>query len=199
MIINPGELKERITVLEFIKNGNAYTWGQISLICAKTEQLSGSNLFSQIGIGAKSYKFIIRKKNNLTLHNAFGWKGKHCFLTDIIEIDRMYYEVAAALIEPRTCSIERTGEPVLNELNRPFYSEDTTVTFPGCLTEKYLGHTQGKPMAFTETKLVLVTPKVIELTVGELVTIGNTAYEVLIPHILDDYKNEYEIMAKEDA
>jgi hypothetical protein len=197
--MNPGEFKDKLSVLGLKQTGNTYAWESTSGLWAKAEQLNGNNLFSKVGLGAKSIKFTIRKKSDLTLHNAFGWQGKHCFLTDIIEKDRMYYEVAAALIEPRTCSVERTGEPVLNELNRPIYSEDTTVTFPGCLTEKYLGHTQGEPMATNETRHVLVTPKLIILVVGELVTINNTSYTVIIPHLLDEYKNEYEIMVKEDT
>ncbi len=199
MIINPGELKEKISVLEFVKDGDTYTWEQISLLCAKTEQLSGSNLFSQIGIGAKSIKFTIRKKSSLTLHNAFKWQRKHYFLTNIAEIDRTYHEITAALVEPKSCSLSRTAKPVKNTLNRPIYGNPVIMTFQGCLVEKYMGHTQGDPVAYTERRYVLITPKLIELYSGELVTIGNDVYTVLIPHILDDYKNEYEIVVKEDV
>ncbi len=197
--VNPGELDVRISVLDVAKIGDTYAWEQTASTWAKAEQLKSNNIFSQVGIGVKAVKFKIRERNTLTLHNAFRWQGKHCFLTDIVGVGRMYYEVTAALIEPHICTVERTGEPILNELNRPVYNESKTISFPGCLTEKYIGHTQGEPMAITEIRLVVVTPKVIELSVGEIVTINNTPYTVIIPHTLDEYKNEYEIMARSDV
>jgi head-tail adaptor len=196
--MNSGELTDRISLLELKRYENTYTWEPLAALWAKSERLTGNNLFSKVGLGAKSIKFTIRKWNDLTLHNAFKWNGKHCFLTDIHEIDRMYYEVTAALVEPKVCSIKRTGEPKRNELNRPIYDEPVLITFPGCLIEKYLGQTQNKSMAYTETRYVLVTPKIIDLDEGEIVIIEETPYTVIIPHILDDFKNEYEIMVKED-
>jgi hypothetical protein len=197
--VNPGELKEKLIVLILKKIQNTYTWEADADIWSKAEWLKGNNIFSSVGIGAKSIKFTIRKRSNLTLHNAFLWQGKHYFLTDIVDIDRMYYEITAAIIEPRICFVERTGKPSLNELNRPVYGDKEMLIFPGCLTEKYLGHTQGEPMASNETRYVIVTPKPIELVVGELVTIDNIAYTVIISHTLDEYKNEYEISVKGDV
>jgi head-tail adaptor len=197
--VNPGELKDRISILELKQYDNTFTWELNTKIWANAEQLNGSNLFSKVGIGVKSIKFTIRKRNNLTLHNAFTWQGKHCFLTDMVEKDGMYYEVTAALIEPRLCTIVRTPEPTKDELNRPVYSNPYNISFPGCLVEKYMGHTQGNPMNTTEEIYVLVTPKAIEINTGELVTVNSIVYNVLIVHSLDEYKNEYEIMVKEDA
>lgn len=196
--MNIAGLNKRISILSLSQTDMIFMWEKNTDIWANVEQLSGSNLFSRVGIGAKSIKFTIRKRNGLTLNNAFSWQGKHCFLTDIKAIDRAYYEVSAALIEPRICKIERTQKPKRNELNRPIYGGPTTISFPGCLTEKYMGHTQNEPMATKEMRYVLVTPKIIELECGELVTIGDIAYNVLISHALDEYKNEYEITVKED-
>lgn len=192
--MNPGELNEKVYVLKMKKIDNTYSWEQVSSLRAKTERLTSNNLFSRVGLGAKSVKFMIRKKRDLTLHDAFYWNGKHCFLTDIVDIDRMYYEVTAALIEPVLCTVERNKEPILGELNRPIYGESShTIKFPVCMTEKYVKQIQEQPMTTIESCYVLVTPKVIELINGELVTINDVAYEVLVSHTLDDYKNEYEI------
>jgi head-tail adaptor len=196
--MNPGELKDRIKVLTLSSAGNTYAWEAEASIWAKVERQSGTNIFSSAGLGAKSIKFTIRKRN-ITLHNAFRWKDKHCFLTDIVEINRMYYEVTAALVEPKTCTVERTGAPTLDGLNRPIYGEPTILTFPACLTEKYIRHTQDNPMSTIEAQYVLVTPKVITLEEGELVTVENTPYEILVMHTLDEYKNEYEVSARRDA
>lgn len=193
-VFNPGELNEKIYVLKIKELESTYLWEKDSYLHAKVEQLTSNNLFSRVGLGAKSVKFTIRKKSNLTLHDAFSWKGKHCFLTDVVDIDRMYYEITAALIEPVLCTVERTKEPILGELNRPIYDESLhTIKFPACMTEKYIKQIQEQPMTTIESCYVLVTPKVIELINGELVTINDVAYEVLVSHTLDDYKNEYEI------
>lgn len=192
--MNPGELNEKIYVLKIIKIEDIYSWEQVSSLRAKTERLTGNNLFSRVGLGAKSIKFTIRKKNDLTLHDAFCWNGKHCFLTDIVNIDRMYYEVTAALIEPALCSVERTSDPKLDAYNRPIYDENSyTIRFPACMTEKYIRQTQEQPMTTIESCYVLVTPKEIELLTGEIVIINDAKYEVLVSHTLDEYKNEYEI------
>ncbi len=197
--MNAGELKDKISVLTLKEAESNYFWEIKASIWAKVEQLKKNNIFSEAGIGAKSIKFTIRKNSTFTLHNAFQWQGKHCFLTDITDIEHMYYVVTAAIMEPRICIVERTERPVLNELNRPVYGAPILLTFPGCLIEKHLDHTQKKPMAYTETRYVLVTPKPIQLAVGELVSINGISYAVVIPHTLDDYKNEYEIIAKEDV
>lgn len=197
--MNPGELHERFSVLSINKSGNVYTWSVDATAWAKVEVTTKNNLFSRVGIGAKSVNFVIRKRS-LTLHNAFYWNGKHCFLTDIIENeDRMYYEVTAALIEPRNCTVERTNKPTLDNFNRPIYTEPTIISFPACLTEKYIRQTQEQPMSTIESRYVLVTPKTITLSDGELVTIDNIAYEVLVTHSLDEYKNEYEISVRRNA
>lgn len=192
--INPGEFNNKISVLKLKQSDNVFSWEQVSNLFAKVEQSSSNNLFSRVGIGAKSIKFTIRRKRDLTLHDAFCWRGKHCFLTDIVDIDRMYYEVTAALIEPTLCSVERTSEPILDAYNRPIYDENShTIRFPACMTEKYIRQTQEQPMTTIESCYVLVTPKAIVLFTGEIVIINDAKYEVIVSHTLDEYKNEYEI------
>jgi hypothetical protein len=197
--MNIGEFKDKVSVLSLKQTGNNYAWEQLSDVWSKTERLISNNLFSKAGINARSIRFTIRKKSNLTLHNAFIWRDMHCFLTDMVCIDGMYYEVTAVLIEPWICTVERTGRATLDELNRPAYGNIVMLTFPGCLIEKYLGYTQGEPMASTEARYMLITPKVIDLVAGEIVKINDKAYTVIVPHTIDDYKNEYEIIVKEDA
>ena len=72
------------------------------------------------------------------------------------------------------------------------------MTFPGVLTEKYARHGQEWPMSVNELGLVLVTPKAVKLRSGCLVEVRGSAWEVLVPHELDEYKNEYEIGKRAD-
>jgi head-tail adaptor len=196
--MNPGELRHRIDILTLKNVENVYTWEVLDTIWAKAENLDKTNIFSKVGIGVNSAKFTIRKRT-LTLHQAVKWQGRHYFLTDINEIDRMYCEVKAAQIEPKTCIATRKIFD-RNELNRPVPGDPQTIaTFPGYLVEKYLGYQQEKPQAVQELTYVLVTPKVIELKTADLITIGEKTYNVRIPHCLDEYKNEYEITLAKDV
>ena len=166
---------------------------------AKAEPQTGKNLFSAVGIGTKSVKFTIWKQD-LTLHNAFRWRGKHCFLTDITEVDCLFYEVTAALIEPKTCTVKRIPQQEKDALNRPKKSEPQVImAFPGCLTEKYMGFSKLNPQVQTDAQYVLVTPKEIGLKIADLVTVGDTTYNVQIAHELDEFKNEYEIAVNKEA
>jgi len=195
----PEELRESVEVLGLQSSGSVYIWNKNRTMWAKVEQEQKKNLFSQVGIGVKSIKFTIWKQN-LSLNNAFSWQGKHCFITDINEIDRMCLccEVTAALIEPKTCIATRFVT-TKNELNRPVTTPQPVSTFPGYLVEKYMGYAQQKPQAVSEIQYVLVTPKIITLELADLIEIDGETYNVQIAHTLDEYKNEYEIVVKKDV
>lgn len=48
-------------------------------------------------------------------------------------------------------------------------------------------------MSVNDLELVLVVPKAIRLEPGRLVECLGAVWEVLVPHELDEFKNEYEI------
>lgn len=198
--MNAGELKENVDILTLVQSGTEWLWNDTADAYAKAEPSDKKNYFSTVGMGAGTVKFTIRPRV-LTLHNAVQWKGRHCFLTDIVKTqDKRHLEITAAFVEPRVCSVKRTVTTVDPVLKRPVESAPQLLSFPGCLTEKYLGRIQTEPMNVNETRLILVTPKVIELEAGEVVTVAGfeQPFTVLIPHTLDAYKNEYEITRREE-
>lgn len=192
-----GQCKDPVSVLRLEQKGNNWEWQEAARTWAKAERQAKTNLFSRVGLGQKSIRFTMRKRS-LSLHDAIRWEGKHCFLTEIKEMDRMYLEITAALIEPVICSVTSTQQ-TLDKFNRPVLQEEILVSFPGFLTEKYLGFAQKEVSGETETTYVLVTPKAIALKPGDLVQVGEDFYAVKIVHNLDEYKNEYEIHRKEDV
>ncbi|QEY34619.1 hypothetical protein FL966_05885 [Caproiciproducens galactitolivorans] len=195
--MNAGELNEQISVLELQQIGIVCGWNVKRVMFGKVEKLNKTNLFSQVGIGVKSVKFTVRKQD-LSLFNAFRWKGDFYFLTDIVEIKRMYYEVTAARIEPKICTVTRITV-TKNERKNPVKRKEILLTFPGCLVEKYMGYAQQKPQAVSEIQYVLVTPKAVALKLADLVEIEGVTYNVQIAHTLDQYKNEYEILVQKDV
>ena len=193
-----GELKEPVEVLELQKSGTDYAWALKHETWAKAEPQKGRSLFSAIGVGMRAVKFTIRKQD-ITLDDAISWQGKHYFLTEITEIDHMYYEISAAEVEPKPCElVEKTVEN--DELNRPVASApEVTMTFPACMTEKYMGFAQQIPQSRADVRFVLVTPKVITLALGDLIRVEGIIYNVQVQHELDEHKNEYEIAVIKEA
>lgn len=173
--MNAGELRERVTVLSLTEADGTYSWTPLRLTWAAVEEKTGKNLFSSVGLGARSVALTLRRQA-LTLRQAILWRGKHCFLTDIRDNGRLYWDVDAALVTPVTCRSEG-------------------VTFPAVRTEKYLGWNRDvPPMSQNEYVYVLVVPKAApQLTPGGLVAVEGAEWEIRVAHTLDEYKNEYEI------
>lgn len=181
-VLDAGRLSERLEVLELRETEpSVWTWKAMRKTWAQVELDAGrrKNLFSSVGIGARNTSLVLRRQG-LTLHNALRWRGQHLFLTAITSRGRGHLDVTAALVRPETIQLVPD-------------SENQGVTFPGILTEKYLAHSQEWPMSVNDLELVLVVPKAITLRPGRLVECLGAAWEVLVPHELDEFKNEYEI------
>lgn len=180
---------ERVSVLQLVydEGENAYRWEQLYSSWAQIEPSDRSNLFSSVGIGARGVTLRMWKNTRLTLFRAIRWHSEFLFLTSIAEDeDRLHVTAEAAVCDTVTC---RKAVDV----------DETGYLFPGILIEKYLGHDQKTPMAVSTLTYVLVTPKEISLDVGSLVRCGTVIYEVQTAHVLDAYKNEYEIHRTEDV
>lgn len=181
-IPDAGRLDQRLEVLELRETGPGIwtwetarkAWGQV-----EADDRQRRNLFSAAGTGARNVSLVLRRQA-LTLHNALRWKKQHLLLTAIAPLGRGHLEASAALVEVETVRLVPDHE-------------DQGMTFPGVLTEKYLVHRQEWPMSVNDLELVLVVPKAVNLRPGRLVECQGTAWEVLVPHELDPFKNEYEI------
>ena len=177
--IDAGQLRDPLLVLEMAEvPGGGWGWKAVRSAWGKVELTTSRNLFSSVGIGARGAEIILRRQA-LTLGNALRWGEQHLFLTAILSEGRLHLRVQAALVETVEC---RAGGMV----------------FPGVLTEKHLKWEQPEPYSINRITYVLVTPKTVELTRGKLVTAAGTNYEVQLAHVLDPWKNEYEIVRTED-
>lgn len=201
-MIDAGDLSERLELLE-LRETEIGTWEWVSTgrLWAQVEVDGVKNLFSSVGIGTRNAKLVLRTRP-LNLHQALRWKEQHLFLTGITKLDRMYLSVQAAMVEPVACLATRT-EDTVGEAGRPTPAETMRLTFPGVLTEKYARYEREETHAEGETGYVLVTPKAIALKAGDLVTVqegpGKDKYHVTVCHVLDPFKNEYEIACRGDV
>ena len=194
--MNPGELNERVQILTLKTEAGIMRWEVFKNIWAKVEITGKTNYFSKVGMGVLSVKFTMRRQS-LSLYDAICFRGRHYFITGITPISNLHMEVETAKIEPVPC-VQFSNETTLDQLNRPVDEQKPALTFPGMLVEKYLrsntetGHDEG------EITLVLVTPKQVQVDAGKLIEVQGKPYKVTACHMLDEYKNEYEIIRTED-
>ena len=199
--MNVGAFTSQIDILEFVEAScNKYEWQAKKRLWASIEDQNANAIFSKHGHTVRSSKITIRSQPDLTLHNALALSppdSQHFFLIDIDRNTPGFYVLSTVIIEPVTCVVEPTSTSMAKN-NRPEIKKLPSITFPGYLTEKYLKQTQLEPMSYSENRYILVTPKSINIRTGELVKVGNMLCESVIPHILDPYKNEYEILMRVD-
>ena len=200
--IGAGKLDQPLEVLELREtSAGMWEWVAARRAWGQVEQTAKTNLFSTVGVGATDAAIVLRTQP-LTLPNALRWRGQHLFLTSISHRNRNHLDVAAALVEPVTCTAQGYTTK-MGEGNRPQKVETDPVTFPGVLTEKYVKYEQEDTFAKSRRGLVLVTAKPIRLREGDLVTVqagpAAAVYNVQACHVLDEYKNEYEVEFSRDV
>ncbi len=183
-MINAGKLEKKITLLTLGAVTGGWAWQETGTAWAAITMTGKPALFSSVGLSARGAEITLRVRS-LTLDRAVRYRGQHYFLTAADEDGKGFLKLTAATVEVVQCTATPDAEPV-------------GAMFPGVLTEKYLRHEQQTPMAVNVICYVLVTPKAVELTPGELVDVAGTSYEILVAHTLDGYKNEYEIMRTVD-
>ena len=199
--LDAGSLDERLELLELQETApNTWEWVVVSRLWGQVTVDGGTNLFSRVGIGARNAKLTIRSRD-ITLYGALRWRGQHLFLTSITKLDRMHLDLQAALVSVVRC-VGQGYTTTVGPGNRPVKQPGPERTFPGVLTEKYVRYETEDSYAKAKRLLVLVTPKAVQLLEGDLVTVTEgpaaAVYNVQSSHVLDEYKNEYEIMYSRD-
>ena len=194
-MINPGELKDKITLLILRGLPDSYAWEEDACTWGKVKHLKAPNLLFRGSRGEATVRILFRKRP-LTLNHAVRLKGKHGFLIGIKEAGAGLMEATAVLAEPKACVAQVLSQPTLDNLNRPVYGEAAHLAFPGFLLEKYACRTQDEPMSLVKMHYRLITPKAIELVSGQGVKVDGLTYTVEVPHTLSPYKNEYEIILR---
>lgn len=202
--VDAGSLDQRLTLLSLQETSpNTFEWVEVGKVWANVIQDGGKNYFSSVGLGARNAKIIMRR-SSIDMTQALRWGSQHLFLTSIVQRDRLHWDVSAALVDVVTCAMDRTTIQVDKANgNRPTKVQAPTVTFPGVLTEKYVGYTREDTHAKATSTYILVTPKAVVLEEGDLVTVqdgpAKAVYNVQGSHVLDRYKNEYEIVWSRDV
>lgn len=107
-------------------------------------------------------------------------------------------DIKTVNIEPKLCILKRY-EYNEDKFNRPQKGIITVYKFYSYVLEKYSGYVQEKVNSTTIQTYILLTPKVIDLKVGDIVEINSITYNVQVTHKLEEYSNEYEITVKSEV
>lgn len=161
------------------------------------ETTAKTNLFSKVGIGARTVEFTMRAPARLTLYNALRRNDLFYFITSIVPEDLILSRVTTSNTQLFNWTLYHgeTDDGVYADS----YEAMKQFTFPAPCVEKYMKYAQEIPMAQTEISYVIVTPKAIKLEVDDILKSSIGAFVVQACHTLDEYKNEYEIYRKGDV
>ena len=156
-------------------------------------------IYSPIAGSAPGLQLTLRRQR-LSENSALLWNEKQLMVVSIDDRSSRHLLTVTAVSLPLvtvSCSRQRFGR---NELNNPIPLPPEELSFPGWLAEKYVRYGSPEPGAGTELSYVLLVPKaVLQLKVGDVITIGADRFAVQLPHLLGEYRNEYEIVLWRDA
>lgn len=196
--MNPSALSERGYILGL--SGNAdLRFEPKKPVRMEAKETGRKNIFSRVGIGADGAEFVIRK-TSMTLHDAILWNGQHYFLTNIeqVGICPVYYKLTAARVPCEIVTVSRTMT-AMGKSGEAVRTVEKVGSFPGCLTEKYLGEEIGKSHVELEKRLIVVAPKEAVYRSGDIFEIFGESWRVVLCHDLEQWKNEYEVERVEDV
>ena len=196
--MNIGKLRDRGWLMR-LTGEEELRFEAVRSLWMEAAETGRKNLFSQAGIGADGAEFTIRSCD-LTLHDAILWNGRHYFLTNIERagIHPVYFRVSAARVPCETVTVFRAATS-RDDLSRAKRTEREIGSFPGCITEKYLGEEVGKSHLELEKRRVAVAPKAAVYRPGDVFEILGERWRVVLCHDLEAWKNEYEIERTEDV
>lgn len=197
------ELRQRVELLALRFDGehNSWYWEVQKTLWAGVNFEEKRNLFSSIGIGARSANIVIRAQRELTLHQAMRLGTQFLFLTAIVlSDDKRRQDIRAAVCESVTLTARPQSRKGRDGNNRPTAIEVPAFTFPGILTERYFRNEEDEFYRAEMQQRALVTPKTVVLRAGDLIQQeGETPYTVREVLELDPFKNEYVIERRWEA
>lgn len=115
-----------------------------------------------------------------------------------VENRHKYQEVITVNNKPRLFTLERYVVTKDTTFNRPIKKPISIYDFEGYITEKFTGYSVEKVNTTSIQNYILIVPKVIDLDIGDILTMNNEAYNIQDTHKIDEYMNEYEIVLKKD-
>jgi hypothetical protein len=177
--MHAGDFNKLVTVLGYVDNA----WEACRETWINVEYVS-KVIFSPLAAGGQGYKVTARRYAEPTQHQALRIDGNHCMIT-AVRRQLMYVDIDVAIIVPKQFTLRRQNADI--------------GTFYGALAERFVSWTQQTPGAKSETGMLLVTPKAVELRAGDIVVGAAGRFSVRECHVADDYHNDYEIIKVGDA
>lgn len=186
-------LNHKITLLEH--TGGAYLpvktlWGNAE---HKAFAVASARTVRAAGLAIK-----FNKRSTINRSHVLEYKEKRYIIGEIDCLDENFLVVIAseAVFKPCVATRQQSHK---NNLNNPIYAPSKVINFEGAIFDKWQGYTAESAMYVAEQKLILITPKCVNLEINDIVSFDDKDYIVEIPHELDEYRNEYEIYRRDEV
>lgn len=191
--IDPGELRHRVEHLEYGAGG----WQSMrTLWCAR--EGAGQTVYAPHAARTEGDRFTMRFRG-INPGHALRCEGQEYLVAEVDGDSPAAILVTAARVQFVDC-IRRSPETNrANAYNRPTRTGTANAAFVGVLAEKYAGWAQETPGVALENAVLLITAKGVTLESGDLVAAGGRDYSVRACHLMDRWKNEYELVEERDA
>jgi len=195
--MDAGKLNTRIKILDYRLIDDVWQWVEAGGAWAMPEYKERV-IYSPYAIARPGVKLTIRRQP-FTPAFALDMAGKHYVVATVEDLPtERYLVVTAAAMTPMLCVGE---QPTItyDDLRRPVYGLPQITRFYGVLSERFVNWMQDKPNAEITQTQILTVPKAIALVSGQTVTVGTDVYAVTRCYLTDEYRNDYEVVRKEDA
>lgn len=189
-------LDKRVEILRLIKETGpppAWRWSGAKRSWAAPAVQQRKNLIAKTGNGAKTVVFTLSKQP-FGMDRAILYQGTYHLPTDVDQSSPAVTVVTTAQVPVCTCRALRSAGRRDN-LGRPTDEQAEVARFPAAVVEKWTGYAQETPQQVNDTTLVLLTPKEVLLRPKDVVEIEgmDRPCVIRICHLLDEYRNEYEV------
>lgn len=205
--MNPGRLNRRVTVCEAVTVEGGFGWEPVAIVWADVVSEPKKCVYSSVGAaGDTTTVFTVRYNRAFSPGMSILYNKAGYVIASVTDVEDRHQiaEISAAKCRLRCCTLYRLSSDV-DENMRPVEGLNRVMSFPAFAAEKYAGYKLGYFGEVDET-LVLVTPKIVCLDLGDVVTIdgmkhnGKQVYHnVQATHVLNEYRNEYEITVKKEV
>nr|DAW63445.1 MAG TPA: hypothetical protein [Caudoviricetes sp.] len=176
-----------------------WEWKAVKKLYLWPEYRPGRNVYSDIGLGAESWRFRLRP-GQVDRSEAILFDGCYHTLTAVSHPSPGTEQWDAARVLPVTAVRTRmTAAPDGSRIRQRAIDPTATLQFPAIVTERYRGAEQGEQHATETHTLVAVVPKPITCALHDILTIDGRQYVVTEAHEQDSWRNSYAIRYQGDV
>lgn len=194
--MNPGNLNRLIDVLGATGSTDIKWERKRTVHGAVVEGKTG--MIAPLAVKAPAIEAIIRE-TEIDEANALIFNGAHYLVTSALRDAEhpIYMKVLAVRSPVYIADIYRPVKSI-NNLGATVWMPAQIGSTVCCLAEKYVTQASATGHDETRSELIMVTPKLCDLTEGDSIELSSSEWKVTACYKMDRYKNQYRIERVKD-